>query len=144
MHVALTPSAGDGSSTSAARSLVDAFLAEMPLWQEWHGNASTIIEVGDAEDQFALATRKGIVTFETISRGHRYLAAQFAQELDGWRILIMELGKFGGRTNECPTSTPVLWRRTPRCSVSARIIASAGREEKPHFTPTSTRFPLAG
>jgi hypothetical protein len=85
------PASGD-SSVRAARSLVDAFLAEDPLWQEWKGDGATILDVGDQEDHLVLAVRKGVVTFETISRDHRYLTAEFGRELDAWRFLIMQLG----------------------------------------------------
>ena len=88
-----SPSKERDSSVSGARSQVDAFLAEMPLWQESKGHPSTIVEVGDSEDHLALAVRKGVVTFETTSRSHRYLEAEFARELDGWRFLVMQLGQ---------------------------------------------------
>jgi hypothetical protein len=79
-------------SARAVRSLVDAFLAEDPLWQEWEGDAATILDVGDQEDHLVVAVRKGVVTFERISRDHRYLTAEFGRELDAWRLLIMWLG----------------------------------------------------
>ena len=85
------PGAGD-SSVRAVRSLVDAFLAENPLWQEWKGDAATLLDVGDQEDHLVVAVRKGVVTLETISRGHRYLSAEFGRELDAWRFLLMQLG----------------------------------------------------
>ena len=72
------PADGD-SSVRAVRSLVDAFLAEDPLWQEWTGDAATILDVGDQEDHLVVAVRKGVVTFETISRDHRYLTAEFGR-----------------------------------------------------------------
>jgi hypothetical protein len=81
------------------RALVDAFLAEMPQWSEWHGHPATILEIGDTEDHLALAVRKGVVTFETVSRGHRYLSAQFPHEGDAWRFLIMRLGESWRPTN---------------------------------------------
>lgn len=89
----MTSLPADGnSSVRAVRSLVDAFLAEDPLWQEWKGDDATILDVGDQEDHLVVAVRKGVVTFETISRDHRYLTAEFGRELDAWRFLIMQLG----------------------------------------------------
>jgi hypothetical protein len=85
------PADGD-SSDRAVRSLVDAFLAEDPLWQEWKGDAATLLDVGDQEDHLVVAVRKGVITFETISRDHRYLTAEFGRERDAWRFLIMQLG----------------------------------------------------
>jgi hypothetical protein len=85
------PADGD-SSGRAVRSLVDAFLAEDPQWQQWKGDAATLLDVGDQEDHLVVAVRKGIVTFETISRDHRHLSAEFGRELDAWRFLIMQLG----------------------------------------------------
>ena len=89
----MTSLPADGnSSVRAVRSLADAFLAEDPLWQEWKGDDATILDVGDQEDHLVVAVRKGVVTFETISRDHRYLTAEFGRELDAWRFLIMQLG----------------------------------------------------
>jgi hypothetical protein len=85
------PADGD-SSGRAVRSLVDAFLAEDPQWQQWKGDAATLLDVGDQEDHLVVAVRKGVVTFETISRDHRHLRAEFGRELDAWRLLIMQLG----------------------------------------------------
>ena len=87
-----SPPADGDSSVRAARSLVDAFLAEDPLWQEWKADAATILDVGDQEVHLVVAVRKSVVTFERISRDHRYLTAEFGQELDAWRFLIMQLG----------------------------------------------------
>jgi hypothetical protein len=75
------PADGD-SSGRAVRSLVDAFLAEDPQWQQWKGDAATLLDVGDQEDHLVVAVRKGVVTFETISRDHRHLSAEFGRELD--------------------------------------------------------------
>jgi hypothetical protein len=79
-------------SVTAVRLLVEAFLAEDPLWQEWNGDAATILDIGDLEVRFVLTVRKGAVTFETIERDHRSVSAVFARELDAWRFLIMRLG----------------------------------------------------
>ena len=99
------PADGD-SSVRAVRSLVDAFLAEDPLWQEWTGDAATILDVGDQEDHLVVAVRKGVVTFETISRDHRYLTAEFGREQDAWRFLIMQLGTRGGPTGRIRDINP--------------------------------------
>jgi hypothetical protein len=84
-----SPADGRDFSVTAVRALVDAFVEEMPGWHEGKGRPSTILEIGGSEDQLALAVRKGVVTFETISRGHRHLEAEFANEIDGWRCLII-------------------------------------------------------
>ena len=88
-----SPADGRDFSVTAVRALVDAFVEEMPGWHEGKGRPSTILEIGGSEDQLALAVRKGVVTFETISRGHRHLEAEFANEIDGWRCLIIQLGR---------------------------------------------------
>jgi hypothetical protein len=87
-----SPPADGDFSVRAVRSMVDAFLAEEPLLKERKGDAATILDIGDLEDHLVLAVRKGVVTFETISRNHRHVTAEFGRELDAWSFLIMQLG----------------------------------------------------
>jgi hypothetical protein len=87
-----SPSADDDFSAIAIRWLVDEFLGEKPQWQEWQGDRATILDIGDLEDHMVIAVRKGVVTFETISRDHRYISAEFSRARDAWRFLIMQLG----------------------------------------------------
>ena len=79
-------------SDRAVRSLVDAFLAEDPNWRHWPGDKATILDIGNQEDEWVIAVRKGVVTFETISRGHRQVSAVFSRARDAWRFLIMQQG----------------------------------------------------
>lgn len=86
------PSASGDFSDRAVRSLVDDFLAEDPQWQHWQGDKATIVDIGNLDDEWVIAVRKGVVTFETISRGHRYVCAEFGRAREAWRFLIMQLG----------------------------------------------------
>jgi hypothetical protein len=87
-----SPTAEDDFSDRAVRSLVDAFLAEDPHWQHWPGDKATILDIGNQEDEWVIAVRKGVVTFETIFRGHRQVSAVFSRARDAWRFLIMQQG----------------------------------------------------
>lgn len=89
----MTPTpAVDARSFAAEQSLIDGFLAEDPSWQYWTGDAATLLDIGDQETHWVLAIRKGRPTFETISRGHRRVAAAFGHARDARRFMIMQLG----------------------------------------------------
>ena len=72
--------------------LIEQFIAEDAEWQRWPGDKGTILDIGDLETHWVLAKRKGRFTFETISRGHRTVTADFAVARDARRFLLMRLG----------------------------------------------------
>src|SRR4029450_8396464 len=72
--------------------LIDELVDELGL-DHWPADSETILEVGTLEDTRALATRHGLFTFETTSRGERSIAAAFSSPRDARRYLIMDLGE---------------------------------------------------
>jgi hypothetical protein len=76
----------------ADRALIEQFIAEDPEWQRWPGDEGTILDIGDLETHWVLAERDGRFTFETISRGHRRVTADFAVARDARCFLLMRLG----------------------------------------------------
>ena len=67
------------------------------------GDSETILNVGDSEDTRLLAVRHGLFTFETTSRGQRYMEAAFNSARDARRYMIMDLcGSFRFRTSMAP------------------------------------------
>lgn len=87
-----SPSVEDELYSAADQELIEEFLDEDPQWQHWTGDASTLLDVGDLETHWVLAVRKGRSTFETISRGHRHVIADFDHARDARRFMIMKLG----------------------------------------------------
>lgn len=143
----MTSLPADGnSSVRAVRSLVDAFLAEDPLWQEWKGDDATILDVGDQEDHLVVAVRKGVVTFETISRDHRYLTAEFGRELDAWRFLIMQLGDSWRSDRRMRDINPLEmgWLRARPWNADRRGTGLPGPAGQPSSTAISTPLASAG
>jgi len=66
-------------------------------------DSETILNVGDSEDSRLLAVRHGLFTFETTSRGQRYMEAAFHSPRDARRYMIMNLcGSFRFRTSMAP------------------------------------------
>jgi hypothetical protein len=55
------------------------------------GDAEVILNVGDSEDTRLLAVHHGLFTFETTTRGQRYLEAAFTSARDARRYMIMDL-----------------------------------------------------
>src|SRR6188472_3683070 len=101
-----SPSVEDELFSAADQELIDEFLDEDPQWQHWTGDASTLLDIGDLETHWVLASRKGRSTFETISRGHRHLIADFGHARDARRFMIMKLGDFRRRSRGMPDINP--------------------------------------
>src|SRR4029453_19007966 len=72
--------------------LIDELVDELGL-DHWPADSETILEVGNLEDTRVLATRHGVFTFETTSRGEGSIAAAFSPPRDARRYLIMDLGE---------------------------------------------------
>ena len=80
------------SEEQADWALIEQFIAEDVEWQRWPGDEGTILDIGDLETHWVLAERDGRFTFETISRGHRTVTADFAVARDARCFLLMRLG----------------------------------------------------
>jgi hypothetical protein len=66
-------------------------------------DSETVLNVGDSEDTRLLAVRRGLFTFETISRGKRYMDAAFSSARDARRYMIIDLcGSFRSRASMAP------------------------------------------
>jgi hypothetical protein len=67
------------------------------------GDSEAILNVGDSEDSRLLAVRHDLFTFETTSRGKRYMEAAFSSARDARRYMIMDLcGSFRSRASMTP------------------------------------------